>query len=154
MNLNALRINLLELRPIRPHRRMPRDRNQTSLPLRPFTANLSIHRQTPPFSHRWRLSVFAGFEEFDGCLWGEAFVVVVVHLDHGGVGAGAEAFDFAEGEETVGGGLGVEGWREGEGTFVLDFFSHLLIPSVPLLHFHPDILIRFPISWRCSPLHP
>jgi len=45
------------------------------------------------------------FEELDGGFRGQVFVVVVVDLDHGGVDAGAEAFDFGEGEETVGGGV-------------------------------------------------
>lgn len=44
-----------------------------------------------------------GFEEGDGGCWGEVFVVVVIDLDHGRVDAGAEALDFREGEELVGG---------------------------------------------------
>lgn len=46
-----------------------------------------------------------GLEEFDSGLGGQILVVVVVDLDHGGVDAGAEAFDLDEGEETVLGGL-------------------------------------------------
>ena len=64
-----------------------------------------------------------GLEELDRCLGGEVLVVVVVDLDHGGVDAGAEALDFDEGEEAVGGGLalldaevGCDGLDDGVGT--------------------------------------
>lgn len=41
------------------------------------------------------------FEERDGGVVGEVLVVVVVDLNHGRVGACAEAFDFGEGEEAI-----------------------------------------------------
>jgi hypothetical protein len=72
---------------------------------RPLTANLSVHRQRTPFAHLGGLALFAGLEKLDGGFRCEAFVVVVIELDHGGVGAGAEALYLPEGEKTVRGSL-------------------------------------------------
>lgn len=41
------------------------------------------------------------FEERDRGFRGQVFVVIVIDLDHWGVDAGAETFDFDEGEEAV-----------------------------------------------------
>lgn len=41
-----------------------------------------------------------GEEGFDG-LGGQVFVVVIIDLDHGGIDAGTQTFDFDEGEEVV-----------------------------------------------------
>ena len=61
-------------------------------------------------------------EQVDGGLGRQVFVVVVVDLDHGRVGARAETFDFGEGEEAVGGRLAVvdaevggDGFHDGVG---------------------------------------
>jgi hypothetical protein len=48
-----------------------------------------------------------GLEQVDGGFRGQVLVVVVVDLHHGRVGAGAQALDFGEGEEAVGGRLAV-----------------------------------------------
>ena len=55
------------------------------------------------FARNIRSAVLEGLEQLHGSFWGQIFVVLVVDLDHGGVDAGAEALDFDEGEEAVGG---------------------------------------------------
>lgn len=50
-------------------------------------------------------AVLESLEKLNGGFGGQILVVVVVDLDHGGVDAGAEAFDLEEGEETVLGSL-------------------------------------------------
>lgn len=50
-------------------------------------------------------AVLERLEQLDRGLGREVLVVLVVDLDHGRVDAGAQAFDFDEGEEAVGGGL-------------------------------------------------
>lgn len=50
-------------------------------------------------------ALLEALEELADGVGGQILVVFVVDLDHGGVDAGAEAFDLDEGEETVGGGL-------------------------------------------------
>ena len=49
----------------------------------------------------WLLAGLQVVEDLMSVGDGEVFVVVVVDLDHGGVDAGAEALDLADGEELV-----------------------------------------------------
>jgi hypothetical protein len=42
-----------------------------------------------------------GFEERNGGFGGQVFVIVVIYLDHGGINAGTETFNFEEREDVV-----------------------------------------------------
>ena len=82
-------------------------RDQGCLPLGSFARNLSVHGEAPPLTHGRGGPLLASLKELYGGFRCQALVVVVIHLDHWGVGAGAEALDLAEGKEAVGSSLAV-----------------------------------------------
>mmetsp|Transcript_12938 Transcript_12938/g.19099 ORF Transcript_12938/g.19099 Transcript_12938/m.19099 type:complete len:283 (+) Transcript_12938:225-1073(+) len=84
-----------------PHGRWRGNCLQRSFALWPFARHLPIHRQRAPHPDGGRGTLLAGLQELNGRLRGQALVVVVVHLDHGGVGTGPQALHLPQGEEPV-----------------------------------------------------
>mmetsp|Transcript_1198 Transcript_1198/g.3012 ORF Transcript_1198/g.3012 Transcript_1198/m.3012 type:complete len:209 (+) Transcript_1198:652-1278(+) len=85
------------------HGRRRRDRVEGGLALGALAGHLAVEREATPAPHGRRRALLAELEQFDDGLGRETFVIVVVELDHGRVGTRAEALDFPEREETVGG---------------------------------------------------
>ena len=74
---------------------------QCGFPQRTLTADLTIHRKGSPLTHWRRLAAFACLQKLNGRLRSEAFVVIIIHLNHGSICTGAKALHFAEREHTI-----------------------------------------------------
>lgn len=67
--------------------------------------DLSIQRQRAPLAHLRGVPSLACIQQSHGGGWSHALNVVVIQLHHGGISTRTQAFDLAESEEAVSGGL-------------------------------------------------
>ena len=101
MLLHTRRINLALIKPSLGNGHRSGLIEQRRLAQRSLAANLPVHGKAAPSAHRRGVAPLARLEQLDHGVRRQALVVVVVHLDHRSVGAGPEALNLEEGEESV-----------------------------------------------------
>lgn len=75
--------------------------HERRLALGTFAAYLAVHWKTSPLAHgRW-VSSLASFQELNGGLVVEAFVVVIVELEHWGIGTSSQTLNLQQRKQAV-----------------------------------------------------